>query len=156
MGSMYQQFKIVFNAFVVLHMDLKVRLLKAIAIRVAQPILLKYVVVGVGTAFYTYPAIKTLKKLLGCFATPVEIDNGVTYDSTEGLGNSVTGCQAAMIDEGYKFAGLLNGDSCFGMNTFVVKDYTKIASSNCEIPCRGDSSQFCGGSSGFSVYQLHA
>ncbi len=60
-------------------------------------------------------------------------------------------CISACKAQGFAYAGTEFGGECY-CGTFLAKDSSKTADSECNVPCRGDGSQSCGGPKRLNVY----
>ncbi|KAG8954322.1 hypothetical protein FRC03_011505, partial [Tulasnella sp. 419] len=60
-------------------------------------------------------------------------------------------CQAECKSKGYKYAGAENGNECYCSNTFP-SNASPLASTQCNVACKGDASTMCGGVWRLNVY----
>ncbi|POR33498.1 Uncharacterized protein TPAR_06315 [Tolypocladium paradoxum] len=61
------------------------------------------------------------------------------------------GCLAACEKDGYPFAGTEYGGECW-CGVVLANDTTKVDDKECNIPCKGDAKDNCGGRSRLSLY----
>ncbi|PHH91458.1 hypothetical protein CDD83_359 [Cordyceps sp. RAO-2017] len=66
---------------------------------------------------------------------------------------TVAKCTAACTASGYILAGLEYGGECFCGNQ--ISNGAQSVDTGCSMPCRGNSSEFCGGSGRLNVYSLN-
>jgi len=89
---------------------------------------------------------------LGCFAD--DSTSSSTRDlSFQGLSSySLTPdtCRKICTTLGYKYAGVQYGIECFCGNSYGR--YGRLATSDCNSPCQGDQTVFCGGGNRNSIY----
>jgi uncharacterized protein DUF1996/WSC domain-containing protein len=79
-----------------------------------------------------------------------------TLDGPSRLNDDMTveTCIAFCNDRGYKFAGLEYQRECYcGNDVAADRAPVKGILGVCEMPCKGDSSQICGGYGGLSLYE---
>ena len=86
----------------------------------------------------------------GCYVDTV---NPRTLPTNGWWGNPITNteCAKGCSKLGFSIAGAENGGQCFCGNS--LGSSAKVASSDCNSPCAGDSSQKCGGPARLSVYK---
>ncbi|KAF9469421.1 WSC-domain-containing protein [Collybia nuda] len=60
-------------------------------------------------------------------------------------------CLNAATTSGYKYAGVANGDHCFGGN--IIRVPSPLALSACDKPCISNSAQICGGTDRIIIYR---
>ena len=86
----------------------------------------------------------------GCYVDSV---NPRTLSSNGWWGNPITNseCAKGCSKNGYSISGAENGGQCFCGNS--LGNSAKVASSDCNSACAGDSSQKCGGPARLSVYK---
>ena len=60
-------------------------------------------------------------------------------------------CLQYCSDNGFQLAGMENGDECYCGNKFPVKPKL-AADAKCNTPCKGNSTEICGGNLMISVY----
>jgi hypothetical protein len=67
-------------------------------------------------------------------------------------GNRLTGQQCALYcsSKGYRIAGTEYAKQCFYGNDLS----SELATSGCDMPCRGDAKEACGGRERLSVYEI--
>lgn len=87
---------------------------------------------------------------LGCYtdSTSSRALNGY-YNS--GNTQTLDACLAAAVAKSYKFFGVEYSGECFAGN-YIASSSTS-GSTNCNMPCYGNNSQICGGSSAISMFQ---
>lgn len=85
----------------------------------------------------------------GCYVDKL---NPRTLPNVGWWGKPITNseCANGCSKNGYSISGAENGGQCFCGNTLASN---KVASSECNSPCLGDSSQKCGGPARLSVYR---
>ncbi|ORY35656.1 glycosyl hydrolase family 71-domain-containing protein [Naematelia encephala] len=89
---------------------------------------------------------------LGCaFDSSSRAVHGYSYTNSTGM--TVESCVATCDSKGYIIAGLESKTECFCGNSLVNNNGYTIATSKCNQPCPGASSETCGGSWALSLYQ---
>lgn len=69
-----------------------------------------------------------------------------------GQGMTVGQCTTACQQQSYRYAGLEYADECYCGDT--IQYSAGPAASGCDMPCYGNSSEFCGGANTINLYQL--
>ena len=64
---------------------------------------------------------------------------------------TVESCLTACKDQGYPFAGVEFGSQCW-CGVVLANDTQKVDTSQCAMPCNGNSKEICGGSAKINVY----
>jgi hypothetical protein len=83
---------------------------------------------------------------LGCFADSAILDlPHLTYSDPT---STIEHCLAACVELGYLYAGTRGGNDCFCADSYGGQG----PSNGCTIPCGGNASETCGGTSANSVY----
>ena len=83
---------------------------------------------------------------VGCFADSAVLDlPHLTYSDPT---NTIEHCLAACVELGYLYAGMRGGNDCFCADSYGGQG----PSNGCIIPCGGNASETCGGTSANSVY----
>ncbi|KAM0722233.1 hypothetical protein Q7P37_001674 [Cladosporium fusiforme] len=87
---------------------------------------------------------------LACYTDASDARSLRARQSVDG-GMSVAQCTGACKARGYRYAGLEYADQCYCDNT--IREPATVATSGCNMPCSGNSSEFCGGSNRLTVYE---
>ncbi len=98
----------------------------------------------------TFGACTTAASYLGCYIGELPYLFGQYLDV-----NGKTNCVQACFNDGYQYAGTKNSTECWcGNNTgnHGVDTYTN----GCNMPCRGNAGEMCGGLGHSSVYAIAA
>ena len=66
--------------------------------------------------------------------------------------NSPYQCSKHCLQKNFTLTGVQNGDLCYCGNE--IDQSLKVDGSNCDIPCSGESQQWCGGKSAMSVFEV--
>jgi hypothetical protein len=94
-------------------------------------------------------------KSLGCYSDITSNRTlGFVGDYPGAHGNmTIEPCQGACENAGYVFAGVEFGDECWCDN--VIRGIgTSVSSTDCNMPCSGNTSETCGGSNRINVYRF--
>jgi hypothetical protein len=87
-------------------------------------------------------------KPLGCYVDDNTLSNQtITADATL----SVESCEAACFSYNYVYAGVKDGGECW-CGFFVGNSWTSNQT-DCNIPCADDTSQICGGTGVFNIFE---
>lgn len=93
--------------------------------------------------------LSTAYRYLGCFKDGYP---EIVAEKTDDLALTVFQCDEACTIYGYKYFALQNGQECSCGNN---EDYDKYGpSTECDIPCYGNSSEICGGLGVSSIYEV--
>eukprot|EP01064_Diplonema_japonicum_P039206 TRINITY_DN977_c0_g5_i1.p1 TRINITY_DN977_c0_g5~~TRINITY_DN977_c0_g5_i1.p1 ORF type:complete len:2288 (+),score=451.00 TRINITY_DN977_c0_g5_i1:87-6950(+) len=98
------------------------------------------------------PPVSTPRSVLGCFIDDVmarKLD-GFTYTNAA---NTVDECMAVCFTNGFAYAGLQNGDSCYCGDDVATSMRTGLT--ECEVPCAGNIAENCGGATNNLVYSFN-
>lgn len=98
---------------------------------------------------FTNPGVNGYTSI-GCYTeatTGRALPNGLTPEVP-----TVAGCISACSAKGYKLCGMQYSQECFGGNE-MASSAVIAPITDCNLPCKGNSSEFCGGSSRNNVYQ---
>lgn len=96
------------------------------------------------------PLLCTAYRYLGCFKDG--LPHAIAEMKTYNLELTISQCDEACALNGYKYFGLQNSQECSCTNN---EDYDKFGpSTECNMPCDGNSSEICGGFFDFSVYEV--
>ncbi|KAK0621140.1 WSC domain-containing protein [Bombardia bombarda] len=90
---------------------------------------------------------------LGCWTDDSTYGRALAYpqDQLDGATLTSAGCLQACRDGGFPFAGTEYGGECW-CGVVIGNDTFSAISSDCDIPCNGNSSQTCGGRSRLNLY----
>ncbi|OHU85142.1 MULTISPECIES: WSC domain-containing protein [Pseudoalteromonas] len=88
---------------------------------------------------------------IGCFTDNIELGRDLPVRA--GLTTvTIDSCKAACNKASYKYAGLQYGSLCFCGHNYG--NYSQVPDSDCNMPCTGNSTQFCGGLWRNSIYSV--
>ncbi|KAG6007099.1 hypothetical protein E4U21_006361 [Claviceps maximensis] len=91
-------------------------------------------------------------KSLGCYTDESSKGRTLSYPMDLGaVSCSPKTCLAACEKHGFPFAGIEYGNECY-CGVVLANDTVKVDSSQCDVPCPGDSSNKCGGRSRLSLW----
>lgn len=98
------------------------------------------------------PTLPTIWSYLGCYQDYPN-HHPIANHSTLSSGQDLTRakCQAACLKDGYNRAGMKAGTECW-CAAYIVGDWAS-SQSDCNIPCPGNSSETCGGTNVFDIFQ---
>lgn len=90
---------------------------------------------------------------LGCYFDNSPVGKALSYPQDAVNGDSLTTekCLAACKKQGYPFAGTEYSGECWCGNVLGNQTYS-VPDSDCNMPCKGDNTQTCGGPSRLSLY----
>jgi hypothetical protein len=112
-------------------------------------------VIGQGATYYTDLTVSKGWSYVGCAS---DGNPRTLTDKTSiymgGFGDTLTVEKCVDWCAGYKYAGLEYASQCFCGNT-VAADRAPVAGilGNCNMKCKGDDGQYCGGPNALSLYQ---
>jgi hypothetical protein len=85
---------------------------------------------------------------LGCYVDSNTLHNRTTKVSGSQL--TIEGCESSCWSDSFLYAGVKGGNECW-CGSFVGNGWTEDQG-DCSLPCGGDASEVCGGSSVFNVF----
>lgn len=91
----------------------------------------------------------------GCYTDNINDVRALIWQSILTTNNTATSCLNLCAEYGYMAAGMEYGDECYcGDDSHLVESgSTKVAESQCQVTCSGDSNYFCGGGSRLAYYK---
>ncbi|KAI5275150.1 hypothetical protein E4T47_01817 [Aureobasidium subglaciale] len=89
---------------------------------------------------------------LGCYN---ELANGRALNQLNKAGSSVSVTFCASYCSAYTYFGIEYGQECYCGNT-IASGSAPVADGRCKMPCAGNATEICGGSSGLNMYQKAA
>ena len=89
-------------------------------------------------------------KYQGCYQEG-STGRDLMYQQPDSTKNTIESCVNTCVGRGYSVAGTEYGSQCFCDN-FVRNGGTLVADSKCNMPCSGNSSEFCGAGNYLSIY----
>ncbi|KAH8882854.1 WSC-domain-containing protein [Thozetella sp. PMI_491] len=102
--------------------------------------------------FLGTPAVGTVIggwKYLGCVTeTDGRALHGVSYSDTNGM--IIESCQAFCTSKNFPFAGVEYSQECYCDKT--IQAPSALGQKNCDMPCKGNSQELCGGSARVSIF----
>jgi hypothetical protein len=109
--------------------------------------------------FFAAPNYNTWN-LMGCYVDSTSsrvVKNSVSLAASGGASNATIGnCMDACAAKGYTYCGEEYYSECYGATTAppssAVASGADALSAGCNYPCKGNSSQACGGSNRILVY----
>ncbi|OAA32695.1 Carbohydrate-binding WSC, subgroup [Moelleriella libera RCEF 2490] len=91
-------------------------------------------------------------KSLGCYTDDSQKGRALSYPINLDASTFTTkGCLAACEKQGFPFAGTEYGKECW-CGSVLANDTAKVDDSQCNVPCQGNTSDTCGGSSRLSLW----
>ncbi|KAJ7087735.1 carbohydrate-binding WSC, partial [Mycena epipterygia] len=66
--------------------------------------------------------------------------------------NTPSTCQSTCANKGFSIAGVENGNECYCANTISGGAPSTASTTDCNVPCTGDSSSKCGGGWRIQIY----
>ncbi|KAI1799599.1 WSC-domain-containing protein [Daldinia bambusicola] len=78
-----------------------------------------------------------------------------TSSSTSNSTMTVEKCASYCSGKGYAYMGVEYGQECYCNNDGPVNGATKAAEGDCSMTCKGDVTEWCGGSSRVSIYKTN-
>jgi hypothetical protein len=90
----------------------------------------------------------------GCYtdANNARVLSGITFANLGLHNTTTTGCVAYCDAKGYRIAGTEYAGQCFCDNS-LANSSMKVGNDECNMACKGDGRQLCGGSGTLSVYK---
>ncbi|KAF1963094.1 carbohydrate-binding WSC, partial [Byssothecium circinans] len=88
----------------------------------------------------------------GCYIDSIDLRTLRQTFYFDRTGMTIEGCQQFCTEAGYSIAGLEYSDQCFDCDTTIRESSSIADSSNCFMPCAGNSGQICGGPNHLSIY----
>ncbi|KAI2464975.1 WSC-domain-containing protein [Annulohypoxylon bovei var. microspora] len=76
-----------------------------------------------------------------------------TSDSTADASMTIEKCASYCGGKGYAYMGVEYGQECYCNNEGPLNGATKASESDCGMTCKGDVTEWCGGSSRISIYK---
>ncbi|XDG07297.1 hypothetical protein ABKA04_006912 [Annulohypoxylon sp. FPYF3050] len=76
-----------------------------------------------------------------------------TSASTSGSSMTIENCASYCSGKGYAYMGVEYGQECYCNNDGPVNGATTASESDCDMTCKGDITEWCGGSSRINVYK---
>ncbi|KAK1231928.1 hypothetical protein PQX77_004947 [Marasmius sp. AFHP31] len=87
----------------------------------------------------------------GCYSDNAGQGRTLTHGMAMANPTTIEQCTSACFQAGYKFAGTEYGGECY-CDTAIVQPGAPTPLTDCNMPCAGNTSQFCGGPNRLNVY----
>jgi hypothetical protein len=98
-----------------------------------------------------FGACPIVDSYLGCYIDLIESNRALPYFAGHLDINGKTNCVQACFSIGYQYAGTQNATECWCGSSYPTHD---VDPNGCNMPCRGNAAEICGGPRHSSVYDI--